>query len=91
MQVNMSQTRSASVCCDEEGPFVDVREYTWSSTTDKTCGQTREATDTGIQLGKSSLRVRFCPFNSLPIVVNSVSTCFEQLQLETVRATIERL
>lgn len=55
----MSQMRSASVCCDEEGPYVDIREYSWNTNDSGNHGRgKREPTDRGIELGKSSLRVR---------------------------------
>jgi hypothetical protein len=48
------------VCCDEEGAYVDVREYSWKLNSNRNFGRgNREPTDIGIELGKSSLRVRF--------------------------------
>ena len=59
LQVNMSQMRSASVCCDSEGYYVDVREYSWKLNSNRNFGRgNREPTENGIELGKSSLRVR---------------------------------
>ena len=59
----MSQMRSASVRCDEEGPYVDVREFTWKLNSHRNFGRgNREPTERGIELGKSSLRVRIAHF-----------------------------
>lgn len=58
----MSQMRSASVCCDEEGFYVDIREFSWNLNSNRNYGRgNREPTEKGIELGKSSLRVRSLP------------------------------